>query len=198
MAKIAYIIPGYGENENSRKAYKIIASYFKEVGIRPVQVKIKWGVNKGKHVDFSAYSKQFLKKYKKNKDDQTFVLGFSFGAVIAFLTASQTKPDMTLLCSLSPYFIEDYKNLKPAWLKWWHKHSTAEISFADSYKNISTPIVLMAGSKEPPAVLFRARSARRKIKNSSFKIAKGAIHNIGNPPYLAVIKESIFELKWKS
>ncbi len=191
MSKIAYIIPGYGESHTKQKGYDQIAAMFVQQAIKPVHVSIKWTLKKP--TDFELYNKQFLKKYKKDKNDKTYVLGFSFGAIIAFLTASQAKPNVLILCSLSPYFTEDYKNMKPSWIKWWKKEIRNSYTFKD-VPTISVPeIYIVAGSKEPPAVLFRARSTKRKFKNSKLIIAEDSKHNISQKEYLYSLEELIRE-----
>ncbi len=53
---------------------------------------------------------------------------------------------------------------------------------------------LIAGDKEGPEVMRRARAAKRMIKNSSLTIVKGAKHDIGQKEYLACIKRAIKSL----
>lgn len=192
MAKIAYILPGYEENRQSRKAYDVIADYFKDAGIKPIHVPIKWDLKKPG--DFELYNKQFLKKYRKGKGDKVYILGFSFGALIAFLTETETKPDAVLFCSLSPYFKEDYKKIKPAWLRWWKKNFNNEFVFNDLVKGVTTKAHFIAGDREDKSVQLRAQAAKRKLKNCTLNIAKGAAHNINNKAYLNEIKDIIDKL----
>lgn len=192
MSKIAYIIPGYGENRLSRKAYGIIAGYFKDNEIKPIQVSIMWDLKIPRN--FEDYNNQFLKKFRGNKKDKVYILGFSYGAVIAFMTAKQINPASVILCSLSPYFVEDYKNIKPQWLKWWKKNFNSELSFKKLLTGYKTKSYIIVGESEDKSVMIRARSFKRNIKYSELKIAKGAKHNIGNKGYLEAIKEVISNL----
>ena len=192
MDKIAYIIPGYDESYLKQKGYNQIAKFFISRGIKPVHININWDIKKP--ADFEIYNKQFLSKYRKTKNQQIYILGFSYGAFISFLTASKTKPFTLILCSLSPYFTEDYKNLKPAWLKWWKKNFKNEYTFKDLAKNISAKTYLIAGDKEPISVLIRAKRAKRLIKNSSLIIAKSAKHKISQKEYLLTVGRLINKL----
>jgi hypothetical protein len=192
MASIAYIIPGYQENYKSRRAYELIAREFKSAGIKPMQVSIKWDFKKP--IDFEFYNKQFLKQYKHSKSDKVYILGFSFGALMAFLTEFKTKPDAIILCSLSPYFKENYHNVKPRWLKWWKTNFTNELEFKNLAKKFSTKTYLLAGDREDDSVLKLLYQAKRKIKNSHSVVANGAAHNINNHAYLKAIKEIIGNL----
>ena len=120
MKKIAYIIPGFKESYLTKKGYEKVGEFFKERGIEPIQIDINWEYqNPGRFRDFLA---QFLKQYKRRKDAEIYLLGFSFGAVIAFLAEQKIKPRVLILCSLSPYFEEDLSKARPRWVKWFEKN----------------------------------------------------------------------------
>lgn len=55
--------------------------------------------------DFANEFKEFYAKYKSKEGN--IVVGNSFGAVVTLITALDLKPDMIVLCSLSPFFRED-------------------------------------------------------------------------------------------
>ena len=96
MRKIAYIVPGYGGYK-----HKKLENIFKKNGVEPIFVKIDW--NYKKPAEFKHFIKDFLDVYEKPKNVRVYIFGFSFGASIAFLSASKTKPDRLILASLSPY-----------------------------------------------------------------------------------------------
>lgn len=193
MKRIAYIIPGLGESHTRQKGYDKIAKFFEAQGITPVHVEIDWHAKKPAR--FSYFTQQFLKQYKKPRGAQVYVLGFSFGAMTVFLSAAKTKPTAFVFCSLSPYFEEDLKNLKPAWVKWFRKSlEKSDYLFKESAKNISAPSHFIVGSEESESCLKRARSARRAIPDSTLTIAKGAKHNISQKEYLAAVEKVIKHL----
>jgi hypothetical protein len=192
MKKVVYIIPGYGESHLKQKGYNKIAEMFKGSGITPIHVDIDWHVTK--FVDFELFSKQLIKKFNARAGEEVYVLGFSFGAIIAFLTASQTYPAKLILCSLSPYFRQDLKKLKPAWQRWWNKVGKSDLDFDILAKKVKAEIYLIAGDQESEAVLRRARSARRKLAKSHLFFAKGAKHNIGQKEYLVILEKLIKKL----
>ena len=190
MKKIAYIIPGYGESSIHQRSYGKIAKYFESVDITTIQVSINWR----KHTleRFDDYVEDFLKQYKKEKNTQVYVLGFSFGAMIAFLTAIKTKPDALILCSPSPYFEEDLKIMKPSWLKWWRKNFTkSDYSFTKLAEKIGTKTYLLVGEKEDEICIHRAKDAKKKIKNSMLTIIKSGQHKIGQKEYLEALRKVI-------
>ncbi|HWC57751.1 MAG TPA: alpha/beta hydrolase [Candidatus Paceibacterota bacterium] len=193
MKKIVYIIPGYCQSHLKQKGYNKIAKLFEGHGIQTVHVEMQWKKNNPQR--FSDYTEQFLRAFKKPKNSKIYILGFSYGATIAFLTAAKTKPNALILCSLSPYFEEDLKDLKQAWVKWFRRNFTqSDYSFTKLAPKIKSKTYLLVGDKEDAACLVRAKDAKRKILNSTLVIAKGAQHNIGQESYLKALKRVISKL----
>mgnify|MGYP000845411952 FL=1 len=126
MKKIAYIIPGFKESSLRQSGYKKIAGYLKEKGIESIQVEIDWKYETpARFKDFLA---QFLNQYKRpKKDTEVYLVGFSFGAVTAFLAEAKIKPKALILCSLSPYFKEDLMKMRPSWQKWFERNMTESV-----------------------------------------------------------------------
>ncbi|MDB5259852.1 MAG: hypothetical protein JWN37_83 [Candidatus Nomurabacteria bacterium] len=194
MKKVVYIIPGGGESHKRQKGYNKIAKMFEEKGITPIHVEIEWEDRK-KSQNFSNYFDQFLKVFKKEKGTQIYILGFSFGAMIAYLTASKTKPKAFILCSLSPYFEEDMeKTIKVSWVKRWRKAFVDSYSFAKFVSKVKSETYLLVGDKEDKSVLIRSKEAKKKIKYSRLTIIKGVKHNIGQKEYQEAIKKLINKL----
>jgi alpha/beta superfamily hydrolase len=193
MKKIVYIIPGYGHSHYRQSCYSKIEKLFALKDIKTVHVDIDWKEDKIKN--FSDYTKQFLKVYKKPRNTKVYILGFSYGAIIALLSASKTKPDALIICSLSPYFEEDFKGLNMSSLKWFKKNFTESIySFDKIVRGIKNKAYLIVGDKEDKSSLLRTRDARKKIKDSSLTMAKGAKHNINQKEYLSAIKRVIYKI----
>jgi esterase/lipase len=193
MKKVAYLIPGYCESHLKQRGYNKVAKIFEEHGIQPIHVDISWRQNSPEK--FSDYTKQFLSVYKKDKNTEVYILGFSYGATIALLTANDTKPKGLIICSLSPYFEEDLKDLKPAWVKWWRKNFTeSDYSFTKLAGKVRSKTYLIVGDKEDKSSLNRVKDAKKKILNSSLIIAKGAKHKIGQAEYLTAVKRVISKL----
>lgn len=193
MRKIVYILPGHKESHRTHKSYTKVASLFEKNGFEVVHVDIQWDASFPKQ--FAVFTKQFLLQFKKVRGAKVYVLGFSYGATIAFLTAKRTYPAHLILCSLSPYFSEDLKNLEPIWLKFWKRDFTkSDYSFKVFAPGVVSRVDLIAGSEEHSSVLKRARDARKRLSNASLTIAKGAKHNIGQKEYLATIEKLIDRL----
>jgi dienelactone hydrolase len=193
MKRIVYILPGYTESHTKQKSYAEVAKLFEEKGFTVVQVEIDWALESP--AQFKDYASQFLSQFKKKKGVKTYILGFSYGATIAFLTANKTRPTELILCSLSPYFIEDQNNLEPRWLKYWKDNfKDSDYSFKEYADKINTKTQIVAGGAEHRSVLKRARNARKVLKNSVLRISEGAKHNIGQKEYLDTLKRLVAAL----
>ncbi|MES2470845.1 MAG: hypothetical protein V4526_01265 [Patescibacteria group bacterium] len=193
VKKIAYIIPGYSESHLRQRGYHKVAKFFEERGIEPVHVDIEWKKNNPKR--FSDYTEQFLEIFKKPKCTEVYVLGFSYGATTAFLTASKTKPKALILCSLSPYFEEDLIYVKPSWVRWFRKNFVeSDYSFTKLAPKIKTKTYLIVGQKEDESCLLRAKDAKKRLSDSHLTLAKGAEHKIGQKEYLETVRKVISKL----
>jgi esterase/lipase len=99
--KTIFIIPGF-RHTPQQKAYKTIAGMLKKEGYYPIVVSVSW-----KNTTISQNTTSFVKRYKKVRRKEKYILGFSFGAMIALLASTKVKTHGLILCSLSPYFKED-------------------------------------------------------------------------------------------
>lgn len=194
MKKVVYVIPGYGGTCSKNRGYKKLANVFQQYGIEPIGIDINWGKKRKERL--SDYTRQFLKIYKKKRGVKTYVLGFSFGATIAFLSAQKSKPDCLILCSLSPYFKEDLQFLKPSWLKWWKDNfEKSDYSVVETARKIKSKTFLVVEGKDNRECLRTARGVKNNLRGSSLFIAKGAGHNIGHENYLKIITKIASKLR---
>jgi esterase/lipase len=194
--KVAFIIPGYGESHTRQKGYREVANYFADQNILPLHIDIDWEIKKKKN--FKRFVAQFIKHYTQQilpPKTEVYVLGFSFGATIAFMSASKIKPKALILCSLSPYFKEDLGNFRKSWLTWWKKEfKNSEYSFNKLARKVTSKIYFIVGGEEYKECKIRAEEGHRLIKNSSLIYAKGAKHTISQPEYLTVLQKLIQKL----
>lgn len=184
--KIVYIIPGFGHSK-SNKNYSKISSLFKST--KSVVIDIKW-----KNKVFSDYIKYFEKQLIHKNSDEVYLLGFSFGAIIAFISASKLKPKKLFLCSLSPYFKEDLSKMKKSWKSWFGKKRIEDIqkyNFDKIAKNINSKTYILAGGKEGSELLLRSKKANMKIKKSKLIIMSNVKHNIFQKEYLEELRKLI-------
>lgn len=181
MNKVVYIIPGFTEKV-SLKGYQQAIKYFKSRNFKVVPIKITW-----KHKVMSNYVNEFFCQLLHKKSDEVYLFGFSFGAMIAFISAVKLKPKMLFLCSLSPYFKEDLKFLKKPWTNRDGKKRIEDLknfSFKELAKDINCKTILIVGEKEPQELHKRMNDAHKKIKNFELFIVNGAKHNISQKEYV--------------
>ncbi len=188
MNKIAYVIPGFMEQTNSQEYQKII-QYFQEENITVKPIKISWKYN-----NMSNYIKEFMEQINHKKEDEVILFGFSFGAMITFLSAKNIKPKKIILCSLSPYFKEDLNFVKKSWktiVGTKRINDFKQFSFREISNEIKSKTILLVGEKENKLVMKRIKEAKTKLKDSQLIIVPGASHNISNKNYLEAIKKVI-------
>ena len=201
--KIVFIIPGFGHRPTN-KAYTEIAEILKKEGYRPIPIAIPW-----KQTTISENTEYFLKEYKKrllrqNKTTarkKVYILGFSFGAMIAFLAATKIRVSGLILCSLSPYFKEDVVNVKNNWISTIKKQRYQDFSKlrykALAKKVKANQILMLYGAKETKPLIKRVTAMFRQISSPHkylIPILKTE-HNIGDRRYLYKIHQIAKELR---
>jgi pimeloyl-ACP methyl ester carboxylesterase len=104
--KIIFVIPGFGQSAKDKdylKFKKNLQSFYDKV----VVVDVKW---KGRVM--THYVSQTRKEIEKYSEYRVVdVLGFSYGAMAAFILANTFPFRNIFICSLSPYFKEHMGNL---------------------------------------------------------------------------------------
>lgn len=191
MAKTIFIVAGF-RHKADEKQYEWMRDFFKSKGYIVKIPDINWS-NKV----MTDYIDQFTDYYNKNKSDSNAIIGFSYGAMIALISASHTKPDQLILCSLSPYFSEDLGKLKKSWKKSigrrradnFKKYKSSEIA-----RIIESRTTIIYGSlegKRYPQLKKRCVETSIIMPNSELLVAENAPHEIDFPSYVGTIK-SIF------
>jgi len=159
-------------------------------------IRIDWQ----RHV-MSDYVAQFKQQYQKDQAEKNVVLGFSFGAMIALISAGELRPDKLVLCSLSPYFREDLKKMQATMSK--HDASVIgrhrmedfqQFSALSCARQVVSPTVVFCGGREAkqyPLLLRRCKEAAQVIRNGRLVMASNAPHNIAFPTYVEAIKKEV-------
>lgn len=189
MKRVAFIIPGY-KFSTSQSEYQQIGSYFESVHIEPIYIEVKWG-----RTVITESLKSFLKIYQNTQADEKYILGFSFGAIIAFLASSQVQFKAQILCSLSPYFKEDLPKIKKWWARFLGKRRYADFYALEANKlvtSVRTPTFLLYGSDESHLVAERAQETFNELQTSKKIIPiQGVKHDVSNVRYLNTINSVI-------
>ncbi len=188
MKKIIYIIPGFIENTKTKSYQKIIKN-FQDCNFQVIPIKISW-----KNKVMTDYVADFYTQLIHKNNNDVYIFGFSFGAVIAFIAASNIKPKKIILCSLSPYFREDLKYIEKSWMKIMGKNRINDFknfSFDNLSEKINCETLLILGEKENKQVYRRTEDANKKIKKSKLFIFPGAKHNISQKEYINNLEKII-------
>lgn len=191
MNKTFFILPGF-KMQTKDKAYVWLINYLKSKKFKVIGVPVKWARN-----TLTQNAEDFKNFFNKNKGEVNYVLGFSYGAVINLLTASELKPNKIFLCSLSPDFKEDNKEMKD-WIKnYLGKNRIKDIQTRSGRKlakELSIPSIVFYGEKEGkqyPNLKNRCEETVKLARNSRLVIVKNAPHKINYPSYIEAIKENI-------
>jgi pimeloyl-ACP methyl ester carboxylesterase len=151
----------------------------------------------------SEYTKEFIDFYKSNKGDEgNIVIGNSFGAMVAFLSAPIIKPDRVLVCSLSAYFKEDMHKQKQNYMvRRFGKRRTADshiISADETAKKINgahVPITFMRGEKENWGRFIklseRVEQSAKAVEGSRLVIVPDCPHSFRTPEYIKGISAEL-------
>ncbi|MDP3987654.1 MAG: hypothetical protein Q8P80_00735 [Candidatus Levybacteria bacterium] len=184
--KTVFVIPGF-RHSPTNKAYKEIARILKREGYKPILINIPW-----KQTTISQNTEYFLKKYKKINTKKKYILGFSFGAMIAFIASTKVSVSGLILCSLSPYFKEDLSNKWASPITSQRYQDFSNLHCATLAKQIKAKQVLMLyGSREERSLKKRVNDAFDQILSTNkylFSI-KETEHNIADKRYLNKIHQ---------
>lgn len=180
--KTLFIIPGFKE-KISDPQYVALRKVFVREGFDVHVVPIVW--DRRVMTDWVA---QFDEYYREHRGKKNIVLGFSFGAMIALVTAQRLRPDALALCSLSPYFAEDLPKIPDRWRRFIGKRRTedfARYSMKQAVKGLSISAKVFIGGAEQQQ--FRLLAARCTLAATALKcpvtVIDGVKHDIGDVRY---------------
>ncbi|RJQ36692.1 hypothetical protein C4552_02245 [Candidatus Parcubacteria bacterium] len=189
--KTIFVIPGWQEKTSSRN-YGWLIKFLKHKGFRVFGVPIKW-----KYRVVSDYVIDFKKFYREHRTGNDYFLGFSYGAVIAFMTAGEFKPKQLYLCSLSPDFREDRTAMKS-----WVRKLIGKRRFEDTRtrsartiaQTLTMPTTIFYGAVEGrrfPQLKIRCEETAALAKRAKLIIVEDAPHKIDHPKYIEAIKKGV-------
>lgn len=184
--KKLFVIPGFTKKSSDARYRWIRRDLGDRYDIEFVNIHWKYRV-------MSDYVEEFKEAYEKRKARTNYVLGFSFGAMTALLSAGDLKPNKLFLCSLSPYFKNDLPYLKDWWNGLIGKHRLKDFKTHDARraaKATSMPTTLFIGEKEVekfPRMKSTYSNALRNLPNGTGIIVPDAPHDIAHPNYRSAI-----------
>jgi hypothetical protein len=139
----------------------------------------------------TQWVKEAIEQIKVGGREPYCVLGFSYGAMIALISASMgVRPGRLFLCSLSPYFSEflskDRRKLERAIGKK-RAMDFSGIRYKNVLQGVRATTELFVGGSEAADVLKIARMTRRSIASSKLHVVENALHDIGDKRYQAAV-----------
>jgi len=192
MKKI-FLIPGFKQKPDNQ-SFRWLRQFLRGKGFAVEMVSITWSSR-----TMTEYILEFEKFYLKHKSDENYILGFSYGAVIALMAGERLSLKKLFLCSLSSDFKEDLPAMKMWIVRYLGKKRIAEIatrSGREVAKALTIPTVVMYGEEEGkqyPALKVRCEETVQLAKNAVLRIAKDSPHDISHPEYIRVIKRAFTE-----
>jgi PAS domain S-box-containing protein len=139
----------------------------------------------------SQYADEFRPYYEANHAKYNLLIGGSLGAVAAFKLAPELRPDLLVLCSLSPVFADDKgeyvkRLIGPKRTADLESVSPGKITEAISEAGIKT--ILTYGEREvaeSPELVARVKATAAKIKGAQLHEIPRAGHQLRDPEYVA-------------
>ena len=184
-----FIIPGF-KQKPTHKSFVWLKEFLNQKGFEVVLVPITW-----ERRTMTNYVSEFENFYNKNKTQENYIVGFSYGAVITLMTAEKLKPQKIFLCSLSPDFKEDVKYMSSFIRRYIGKRRVADClrrSGHDVAKTLTIPAVIFYGEKEGkqyPRLKKRCEETAHLAKNATLVVVKDSPHDISHHEYVQAIKK---------
>lgn len=191
MKKTFFLIPGFGM-QISDNMYSWLVSFLEESNFKVIAVPVTWSRR-----TVSQNAADFLIYFNLHKTEENYILGFSYGAVIALLTAEQTKPNTLFLCSLSPDFVEDRATMPKDITKYIGKKRYLDTKTRSAHtlaKKLKVKTIIFYGEQEAlkfPSLKKRAEETVSMAKNVKLIVVSDAPHDISYPTYQTAIKKQI-------
>ena len=189
--KTFFIIPGF-QTQASDEEYSWLVRLLQDNNYLVRCVPILWSRR-----TVTQNAEEFLQYFEIHKTDENYILGFSYGAVIAFITAEKTNPNKLFLCSLSPDFSEDSESM-PIVIRNYigvrRYLDTKTRSARAIVKKLKTPTVIFYGEKEGamyPPLKKRAEETAKYSPHTKLVVVPDAPHEIDFPSYQTAVKSEL-------
>ncbi len=197
MDETVFLLAGFSTSRTALSTdYSEIRKGLSAKGYKLVPVDISW-----RQKTPSVYAKEFIQLYNKNKSDRNIIIGNSFGALVAFISIAEIKPDVVYLCSLSPFFKEDEKRLPDdEVIKYFgirrmndlRTYSCSQI--AKLINKTSTKIYVLYGEKElitSPPLVNRSKEVAQAINGTTLLEIPNAPHNLSDKIYYSAVLDMV-------
>ncbi len=190
-----FLVPGF-KMQIGDASFSWLVDFLKKKGFNVISAPVHWN-----NRTLSKNTAEFIEFFNAHKGKRNYVLGFSYGSVIALLSANALKPQKIFLCSLSSDFSEDRESMDSSIRKYIGKRRFADTltrSGRALARELRVPSVIFYGETEGglyPALKRRCEDTARLAKDSTLVVVKGAPHKIDFPSYVEAIKRELSVLR---
>lgn len=186
-----FVIPGFKQKATDG-SFVWLKKFLNQKGFGVEVVPLTWS-----YKTVSSNIAHFESFYLKHKAEENYVLGFSYGAVIALMSAEKLQPKKVFLCSLSPDFREDVSAMNESIKRYIGKRRLSDCktrSGKDIARKLTVPAVVFYGEIEGemyPQLKRRCEETVKLAEKARLVVIKNSPHDIADPNYVEAIKASI-------
>jgi hypothetical protein len=188
--KSAFIIAGFnqqGITAANCADFEPLKTGLSEKGYQTQPFDLSWN-----RQTITSYRRRFIEFYTAHHTEDNLIIGNSFGAAIALLSAAALQPNKLILGSLSPFFTEDVGKTSaedaaivgPRRLHDFARYSARET--AEAIDPSQTETYVLYGQREhetAPELVERCRETAGQIACATLIEIPNAPHNIDDPTY---------------
>ncbi|OGC82219.1 MAG: hypothetical protein A2V81_00575 [Candidatus Abawacabacteria bacterium RBG_16_42_10] len=180
-----FIIPGFGQKTSDpvwQQIKKMVMKHHKNL----VMVQPGW-----KRRTLTDWVED-LNAVRKQYPEPHYLLGFSYGAMTAFVSGIQLPAKAQVLCSLSPYFEEDLLHTRAWWSKIVGKKRMQDFTkynFKKLAARSKAKTWLLIGEKESPEIFQRLKATKKIMPHWHVEVVSGAKHDISDQNYVVLLEK---------
>lgn len=185
--KKLYIVPGFGESTRM-KNYREVIKIGKENDFEIKPIKIIWDMDK----NMDDYIKEVESQIPEMSKEDT-ILGFSFGAYIAYLLSNKKEFNNYIFCTISPYFKDNLKDIPQESKDYFGKNFINSLRKNNIHNGNKSNAWFLTGDKDWDLAIKTNKQASNKWSgNSNFILVKNCGHDLANLNYIKEVKKIIF------
>jgi len=182
MQKKVYFIPGWGETKKFKYSGKIIRALEKRGAVIPLGYISKKGTTPSKNI------KIILDQLKKPTSKDVLV-GFSMGALYAYIISNKIKFKKVIICSIPPVLEKDLDVFSKKEVSLLFSKKEIDEFHKIKYTRPKSPAIFICGDKEKIETIEKTKWLAKKFKSKSI-IIKNADHNLNNK-YIKTILDNL-------
>ena len=189
--KTFFIVPGFRMQVRD-KDFRWLVDFLGHKNFRVIGVPVRW-----QRRTLTQQAAEFVEFFHANKGSENYVLGFSLGGAITFMTAEILKPRRIAICSIGPEYAEDYAGTIPAHVRFMGKRRYEDMKTRSARaiaRGLSVPCAVVYGSAEAaqfPILKSRVEEVATLAKHARVFVAKDAGHQFDAPGYIDAVKRAV-------